>query len=337
MNLLTLLKKMSRKWKDAKDKELKSGRWTEKEIKHLKRLLCKYASRKNLTPEQLGSLCSDSTPPEFKNVWVKIAKFFPDRSVQSVHNLCKRHFNPNNYKGAWTLIEERQLIEFVKANGKKWKELGDILQRTALNVKDKWKQMGGDHNDLRKTGVWSAEETKELVLLVFKYLALDTSKVESVKIQNEDICLKDLINLISKHRQEIMLNEIGWESVSSVFKTRSSVDCRTRWSYIMNTKVSESMIFTEEEDIFLFKSIKSQRVVKIEDIQFDQIHNGKTEDDNKFRFKVLAKAMSGRLRLSLNEVLEKLEYSYEKAKPVEESQSILEYYLNNYQKTTVEN
>ena len=57
--------------------------------------------------------------------------------MQSVHNACKRNFNPYNYKGEWTVKEEKILIDYVQANGNKWKELGELLQRTALNVKDK--------------------------------------------------------------------------------------------------------------------------------------------------------------------------------------------------------
>ena len=316
-----------RKWQDSKDKKMKSGQWTEKELTHLKKLLCKYAYRKGLSPEQLSSLCSDTTPIGFEGVWTKLAEFFPSRSVQSVHNAVKRHFNPNNYKGQWTIDEERQLIEFVKANGQKWKELGELLQRTSSNVKDKWKQMGGAHNELRKRGSWSSVETKELVLLVFKLLGIGTGEVEGVPVDNEDICVNQLLAIIRKFRDRLDEEEISWNAIGDVFKTRSSVDCRTRWNYIIHTKIPENKVFSEADDMNLFEAIKSQGASRIEKIDFSMINNGKNEEDNKFRFKVLSKAMSGRLKLSLNEIISKLESSYGQSS-TKLDPGILEFYSN---------
>ena len=316
----------TRRWSDDKaNKNLTKGKWNEKEIQHLKRLLCKYAARKKLSPDQLESLCSDTTPSEFEGVWTKLAKYFPNRSVQSVHNACKRNFNPYNYKGEWTVKEEKILIDYVQANGNKWKELGELLQRTALNVKDKWKQMGGARRRLRKTGPWNIEETIELVRLVFLNLSLPCIIPEEFDKKQEDASLSKLLNLIEQYKKKLKRKEINWEAISEVFQTRSSVDCRTRWSYIMNFKIPERMTFTNEEDIAIFKAIRKQNVNFIEDIDYSKIDNGKFEDDNKFRFRVLAKAMSGRLELSLNEILDKLEYSYNDAPPVESS--LVDYYI----------
>lgn len=319
-----------RRWQDNKDVPQTKGKWTEKEIAHLKRLLCKYASKKNLSPEQLASLCSDTTPPEFKNVWTKLASFFPTRSVQSVHNICKRHFNPFNYKGAWTVSEERTLIEFVEANGKKWKELGEVLQRTAVNVKDKWKQMGGENNKLRKSGAWNVEETKELVRLIFIHAGVDTGVINRVCIDNEDVAISELIAEIDKNQMKLKRTEICWETIAGLFKTRSSVDCRSRWNYIINYKVVDRMVFKKEDDLEIFREIRRQEVKSIEEIHFDLVRNGKSEDDNKFRFKVLAKATSGRLRMSLEEILTKLESSYMENQ--KEEGGILEYYTEKYKK-----
>lgn len=318
-----------RRWKDSKEKPMIKGKWSEKEINHLKRLLCKYASKKSLTPDQLASICGDTTPPEFSNIWTKLANFFPNRSVQSVHNICKRYFNPFNYKGPWTLKEERILIEFVNKNGHKWKELGELLQRTALNIKDKWKQMGGERMPLRKTGTWNVEETKELVMLVFKLFKVPTDKIEEISTDEGDQGLNRIFEVLEMHKKVFKKSEIAWEAISELFQTRSAQDCRTRWSYIINNKIPNQMVFSVEEDVKLFEGIRRQNVNTIEKINYEKIDNGKTSEDNKHRFKVLAKATSGRLRLSLNEILEKLEFSYNVATGYKE-ETILDYYTSKY-------
>ena len=319
-----------RRWKDSKDNtSITNGKWTESEIRHLRRLLCKYAARKKLNPDQLASLCSDTTPPGFENLWTKLAKFFPNRSVQSVHNSCKRYLNPCNYKGEWSLKEERTLVDYVQANGHKWKDLAEQLERTATNVKDKWKQMGGDRYPLRKTGAWTIEETVELVRLVFLGLGLQFD--DQVLVGSEDCVMQMLLGIIEKQQKNInKKKEIPWEAIAEMFKTRSSVDCRTRWSYIVNFKVPQNMTFSAGDDLRIFKDIKKQNARSVDEIDFSRIRNGKSEADNKFRFKVLAKAMSGRLTLSLNEILVKLEYSYDVTHQESTYESLLDYYTANF-------
>jgi hypothetical protein len=46
-------------------------------------------------------------------VWPLISESLPYRSVQSVHNICHRLFNPNNYKGEWSIAEEEQIIRYI--------------------------------------------------------------------------------------------------------------------------------------------------------------------------------------------------------------------------------
>ena len=121
------------------------------------------------------ALCSkpkEELGEELKGAWCKIAEALPDRSVQSCHNFCRRKFNPNNYNGKWTREEEEILLKLVHEIGHAWKEIAHALNakyandedlghrfgRTPENIKDKWKQLGGENSDLRQKGPWSLEE-----------------------------------------------------------------------------------------------------------------------------------------------------------------------------------
>lgn len=46
-------------------------------------------------------------------MWSKISSVLPDRSVQACHNVIKRRFHPDNYKGRWTPEEEQTLITLI--------------------------------------------------------------------------------------------------------------------------------------------------------------------------------------------------------------------------------
>jgi len=316
-----------RTWNDYKSKtNLKKGQWSAKELNKLRKLICKYAAKHGLTAEQLGELCGDTTPAEFSNVWTQIAKFFPNRSVQAVHNACKRNFNPFNYKGRWTLQEEQQLIEYVEKFGHKWKEIAELLQRTALNVKDKWKQLGGRNHTFRKSGPWTIEEIAELVNLVFENL--DIKRISSKKLQGDDFkVLKRIERYIERYKNHFQ-KEINWEAIAERIKIRSSVDCRLKWSYLLNAKLSCQEGFGFEEDMKLYHEIKEQNPVEEEDINFKRINNGRSLSENKNRWRVLSRAISGRLNLTAQEILEKIEYAYEVASSHEET--ILDFYLKNY-------
>lgn len=64
---------------------------------------------------------------DFKKAWCKIAESLPSRSVQSIHNFCRRRFNPDNYSGKWSTKEEEALLDLVKSLGNQWKTIARVL------------------------------------------------------------------------------------------------------------------------------------------------------------------------------------------------------------------
>jgi len=43
----------------------------------------------------------------FKGVWSKVSSILPNRTVKSCHNVIKRKYHPDNYRGKWTKDEEQ--------------------------------------------------------------------------------------------------------------------------------------------------------------------------------------------------------------------------------------
>ena len=64
-------------------------------------------------------------------------------------DVCRRRFNPNNYKGRWKDEEMDFLKEYVKTQGRHWEDLAKMLGRTAPNVRDKYKEMGEGNYEKR--------------------------------------------------------------------------------------------------------------------------------------------------------------------------------------------
>jgi hypothetical protein len=83
-----------------------------------------------MSPDEILEVCSKPSKElsaDLKKVWCKIAECLPNRSVKSVHNFCRRRFNPENYSGKWTPDEEEALLSLVEQLGTQWKSIARAL------------------------------------------------------------------------------------------------------------------------------------------------------------------------------------------------------------------
>ena len=139
-----------RTWNDLqneKAEDIESGPFSEDELLALQDSIIEYCQMNNLTEEQLVELLTTSSGDKYKKAWVEISAVLPNRKVQSCHAVCKRKFNPNNYRGRWAEEEVDFLIDYVETKGREWEAIGKLLGRTSLNVRDKFKELGeGNYN-----------------------------------------------------------------------------------------------------------------------------------------------------------------------------------------------
>ena len=83
--------------------------------------------------------------------------------MESIYKFCRRKFNIHNYQGSWSLSEEQQLLIAVETFGHEWVKIGELLNRTAENIRDKWRELGGKNSKSRKRGDWRLEEKVEML------------------------------------------------------------------------------------------------------------------------------------------------------------------------------
>lgn len=121
-----------RKWNDNKGNKsaFVQGKFKVVEIKRLMQALGSFAKENDLGAEKLLDMCSKPAtelPQDLKAGWCKVAESLPNRSVQSIHNFCKRRFNPENYSGKWTAQEVSVLHDLVNTMGNSWKTIARTL------------------------------------------------------------------------------------------------------------------------------------------------------------------------------------------------------------------
>ena len=109
------------------------GSFKLQEIKLIMNAICSYAKVSGIGKEGILEMCSKPAKelsPDHKKGWCKISESLSNRTVQSIHNFCRRRFNPDNYSGKWTEDEETALLDLVKQIGNQWKSVARILNDT---------------------------------------------------------------------------------------------------------------------------------------------------------------------------------------------------------------
>lgn len=157
-----------REWSDhLKIEDIKKGKFSREEIKAIVKAIIRYAYRHKFSYEQLIKLILEKKKRNNNPIWTEISISLPKRSVQSINHMCHRLFSPFNNKGVWNREDEEKLIKLYEILGSRWKKIGELLERSSENVKDKWKNMHLKGKIKHK--LLNLNETLELLSYANKY------------------------------------------------------------------------------------------------------------------------------------------------------------------------
>ena len=313
-----------RKWKENEKKQYKKGKLTPEEEKIIINSLCEYAFENNLSKNELLNLIIEKQNKNNK-IWPKIGECLPNRKIQSIHNFCHRKFHPYNYKGKWSLKDEKILLNLVKEYGKKWEKIGKELERTATNCKDKYKNLGENHhNEIIKEinlslilkflkqveNYINDDKSNEKEYPIFNYVYKFNDNVDnnynvlfifnekknkflidsSLKEEQSKIIIKNVLKrLINKETLfQIIKNnvEISWSIISSKILFFSVDDCRNEWNKLLkNFEILE--IEENKRDYKLIKKIYDSSLIDIEYFDFNLVNNHRKPEENKSKLEDL--------------------------------------------------
>lgn len=111
-----------------------TGKFSREESDIIKNAIEEYCGRKQIS---VKSLCSERDhKADLKGAWMEIARYLPNRSVQSVYRHGIRQCHPFK-RGAWSDVEVSMLQDLVAHNGKKWSMIQTKLNRSADSCRDK--------------------------------------------------------------------------------------------------------------------------------------------------------------------------------------------------------
>ena len=103
--------------------------------------------------------------PGLSAFWTEIQDLLPYRKRQPLQKFCRRKFHNFQKRGAWTAEDDEMLKQAVTEKGKSWKAVGEMCDRMAEDVRDRWRNY--HHNAAnRNTEAWTDDEVKSLVRAV---------------------------------------------------------------------------------------------------------------------------------------------------------------------------
>ena len=307
-----------RGWEDFRKMEgfsaYETGAFSAEESKIVNEALKNYAIKHCLNSNELAKLVSEPLSSKILGVWTEVAQCLPNRSVCSVQNFCRRRFNPNNYRGRWTTEEVAKLIQLVKEKGRKWVEIGHELTRTSTNVRDKWKQIGGENHRLRQQSrVWNFADVLKLVRLIEKSqhkILLDTYE-DSLIAKSYEFFYKEILDESNTRRRKygghILRNQaqqkaieahilpsvkeglsIPWSSLAREIVNKSVDDCRNKWAKLIPNNIFKIRLKKEENVIEIDeKSDDNCGKTSNSDRELEEEANSSIKDSTKNRKKQL--------------------------------------------------
>ncbi|KAM3127308.1 hypothetical protein pb186bvf_020594 [Paramecium bursaria] len=186
------------------------------------------------------------------NIWVNIAKYFPNRTVQQIQRFILRQYSKKlkAFKfGSWTEEEEKQLIVLVNQLGRKWRQISEIIKRTPDNIRGKYLQMG-EQNYVFRNKIWTVAEFIQFFQLLeeqqnTQFLKQYYDKFLETKLGENWMEVKFTINQRKQTQIDMdvwsyllyILKNIGdfnikWTALSQQIKTKSKEDLRFLWNKI---------------------------------------------------------------------------------------------------------
>ena len=186
-------------------KSYKKGKFSNTEKKIVMQSIDEWiAEHREMNKETfISSLFNRTERRRFTDFFVKTATKLGGRPVLMVYHYVKRLLHPGNRAGNWTEEEDAQLRRLFVLKGPQWVEISKVMTRFATACRDRYRKIREHY----AKGHWNAEETERLKQAVAELIR----SRESGGQREEDQAL-------------------SWYFVSEQVKTRSQVQCITKWS-----------------------------------------------------------------------------------------------------------
>ncbi|KAI0355374.1 hypothetical protein OH77DRAFT_1402954 [Trametes cingulata] len=146
----------------------KKGKFSSTEEAQLNAAIERYRVSKGLSEADLDQIIFSNKLGKEKGhetFWSEITSALHLRPIIAVYHHVRRARHPFAGKGAWTKTEDDLLLQCIQNMGQQWEKISDVVQRTASDCRDRYRNHLQDR-DVRRVGAWTKEEEEELTRIV---------------------------------------------------------------------------------------------------------------------------------------------------------------------------
>ncbi|KAI9758264.1 MAG: hypothetical protein M4579_003123 [Chaenotheca gracillima] len=133
--------------------------FSREEINRLTQFMEDYRSENGLSEHQLNEKVQMSARNKntVGNFWDLVSEILPNRERASILKVCRRRFHNFPKRGKWTPEEDIQLQTLEAEHPRRWKHIGEILDRMPEDCRDRWRNYV-KCGENRNKDVWTEPE-----------------------------------------------------------------------------------------------------------------------------------------------------------------------------------
>ncbi|KLU90979.1 hypothetical protein MAPG_09504 [Magnaporthiopsis poae ATCC 64411] len=217
-----------------------SGPFTAQENAAIQRAVEEFRAEHDMSQQAINTMIhqnpvgSGSTDLH-RELWEKVAPACPRRRRQKIILRARALFHNFVGRGVFTPEQDQELRELVEKMGQKWAEIGRIVDRNPLDLRDRWRNYAVC-GDKKKAETWEENEVSRLTDLVVD--AINTI----LRSRGQDFS--------SEESREQAERDVAWDVISKhMDRTRSAKQCREKWVLLQARRAQNSDGSGNEDDV----------------------------------------------------------------------------------------
>lgn len=255
---------------------VKFGRFSQKENKQIQRNVEEFLALTGI--DSAEKLLFTSRYPEDKDTihrlktehhfCEKISEGIP-RPWRLIYYRARKMFDPNNYKGRYTMEEKEKLKTYQALHGNDWKKISELMSRSNLSVAMKFSEIKSAIN----YGPWTKEETQKLMNAVKEVMrrklqAENPSSLSSLEQSDTDAWID----------REKLYQQLPWTEIETKVGSRYWRQCKQKWNSILTSKLTKGQELYRgtnglQAKINLIKRLYETKAEDANEVNWDELSN----------------------------------------------------------------
>lgn len=226
-----------------------SGPFTAQENAAIQRAVEEFRAEQGMSQQAINAMIHENPSGRgstdlHRELWEKVAPVCPRRRRQKIILRARALFHNFVGRGVFTPEQDQELRELVEKMGQKWAEIGRIVDRNPLDLRDRWRNYAVC-GAKKKAESWEEGEVSRLTDLVVD--AISTI----LRSRGQEFS--------SEESREQAEKDVAWDVISKhMDRTRSAKQCREKWA-LLQARRAQNPDGSDNEDDAITRALQKTR------------------------------------------------------------------------------